>query len=347
MVALEAVKKRFSAFVRKNSLAVVPLLVAWAASLLLLPRSASTDDVPIPLVDMREVESRALSESAIAATRDLSPLGLALGQKIREFFLLEWEMGALDARATANTELSTTESLESAENDRELMTTLEQKKGPIVRELQLLAERVDREEGTEALLHVRAKQAVRFLSAIEQFRASGKESNDLKELGGRILAMFRKAGWSSGSNILLSQDELRVHYLVVWNDLVGTNKVQGFQLSREEQKLLHRFQIMHPTMPERTRHALLHQKGKIDAKAYAALENEAIAQFLLERIKRVSVADPAYPALYASAVVLARTQRGEEQAYKNVTDWLRLHPDGEWTLRARNLAHRLRLSVAP
>jgi TolA-binding protein len=67
------------------------------------------------------------------------------------------------------------------------------------------------------------------------------------------------------------------------------------------------------------------------------VEAEAMAAegWRLDKVRRIGALDPAYPTAYAVGVAHYR-HKDYEAAVESFRDWIDAHPNGPWTLRARN-----------
>jgi hypothetical protein len=55
----------------------------------------------------------------------------------------------------------------------------------------------------------------------------------------------------------------------------------------------------------------------------------------LEKVRKIASIDPAYPAAYAIGVAQYR-HKDYEASVQTLREWLEQHPDGPYTIRARN-----------
>jgi hypothetical protein len=291
-------------------LAIVPIAVAVLFGVLLLPRRADPDDVPVPIpaagslakaasVD-RDLARRARSELLPGAVR-------ALGSAIRQYHTLE---GTSEAAPLAEARRRVDDALTSA-----------------------------LPSGQDALLQLRAVQLEGFLDALRSFEATGVESDELMALGGRFVASMRAAGWCSGHALLPGEPALRTMFKEMWNALLGLDGRPGFEPSLDEQRALYAFVLAHPHPSAPMRAAIeAARRGAHDTRACEGVreaERSASEAFRLERIARLAAIDPDYPAAYARGVASFRRAdyRGASTAFRA---WLTDHPDGPLALRAQS-----------
>jgi TolA-binding protein len=112
-----------------------------------------------------------------------------------------------------------------------------------------------------------------------------------------------------------------------------------FEPALDEQRALYAFYLRHPHAPEAARKRIDEARSSArTAKACAALdEAERLAAELwrVDKVKKIALADPDYPRDYALGILNYR-RKTFEAAAESFRDWLDKHPDGPWTLRARN-----------
>jgi hypothetical protein len=279
----------------------------------MLPRARAPVAVPLPSPDLRNVEwtedvDRATARRA--AREKLPDDARLLGQAVRDFNLASAhdDPGADWAR--------TRRAIDGA-----------------------VATLMQRPDGTEQILALRAFQLERFLEEVRAFERTGESSQELDELGGAFVRRMRFAGWCKDHTILLSEHELRVAFKLAWNATVQLDGRPGFDPTQDEMRVLYTFYFLHPHAPEGVRAQIdTHRKTAKTAKECAALdagERLAADAWRLEKVDRYAKLDPSYPAGFARGVLLYRLARYDD-ASRAFEGWLAQHPSGPLALRAEN-----------
>jgi hypothetical protein len=293
------------------SLALVPLGVALVLGVLLLPRRATPESVPLPVASAHELASIAAADHARAERARATPLPgpvRALGSALRDFHTME----ARDADS---------------------------------RELYEARRKVDEafldafHGGTEPILDLRAVQLEGFLDEMHRFEATGEQTPELKALAGGFVRALTAGGWCEGHSVAPEDDALRTMFKQMWNSFLGLEGQPAMAPALDEQRALFAFDLSHAHPAKQIRDALdAARRGARDEKACLAVaegERRAIESWRLERIARLAAIDPSYPTEYARGV--ASYRRGDfgasAQAFRV---WLRDHPDGPLALRAQN-----------
>lgn len=292
-------------------LVLVPVGVAVLLGLLLVPRRAVPEGVPLPIADPRAIERVAVADRELAEQVRREPLPgpvRALGSAIREFHALE----ARDADAR---------SLGDARRAVDLT----------------LIDAVP--AGNGALLRLRAVELASFLDEATRFEATGQESAELKALAGGFVRSMKNEGWCSGHTLVPPRPVLHVMFKQMWNAFLGLERSADLAPTLDEQRSLYAFYLSHAHPSKAMREAIAAaRRGARDAKACRALvdaERAATESWRLDRIARVAALDPTYPADYARGVSAFR--QGEYAASaKAFRNWLRDHPEGPFALRAQN-----------
>jgi hypothetical protein len=293
------------------SLALVPLGVALVLGILLLPRRAAPESVPLPVASGSELARVAAADHARAERGRREPLPgpvRALGSTLRDFHTLE----AKDA------------------DNRELYEARRTVDAAFVEAFR---------GGTEPLLALRAVQLEGFLDEIHRFEATGEQSSELKALAGAFVRSLTTEGWCDGHSVAPDDDALRTMFKQMWNAFLGLEGQPEMAPTLDEQRAVYAFYLSHAHPPKTMRDALdAARRGARDATACTAIaeaERAATESWRLERIARLGALDPSYPTEYARGV--ASYRRGDfgasAQAFRV---WLREHPDGPLALRAQN-----------
>ena len=293
------------------SLALVPLGVALVLGVLLLPRRAAPESVPLPVASSSELARIAAADHALAERARHQPLPgpvRALGSTLRAFHTLEAGDG----------------------DNREIYEARHAVDDAFLEALQ---------GGTEPLRELRAVQLEGFLDEMHRFEATGEQSPELKALAGAFVRSLTTEGWCDGHSVAPDDDALRAMFKQMWNAFLGLEAHAEMAPALDEQRALYAFYLSHAHPPKTMRDALAAaRRGARDEKACTAIaeaERAATELWRLERIARIGAMDPSYPTEFARGV--ASYRRGDfgasAQAFRV---WLREHPDGPLALRAQN-----------
>jgi hypothetical protein len=293
------------------SLALVPLGVALVLGVLLLPRRAAPESVPLPVASGTELARVAAADHARAERARHAPLPgpvRALGSALRDYHTME-------ARDADNRELY------GARH------TVDEAFADAFR------------GGVEPMLDLRAIQLEGFLDEIHRFESTGEQTPELKALAGAFVRSLTLDGWCEGHTVAPDDGALRTMFKQMWNAFLGLEGQPEMALALDEQRAVYAFYLSHPHPPKAMRDALeaARRGARDDAACLAIAEAErgATESWRLERIARLAAIDPAYPVEYARGVSSYR--RGDfgasAQAFRV---WLREHPDGPLALRAQN-----------
>jgi hypothetical protein len=293
-------------------LALIPIAVAVTLGVLLLPREALPDGVPVPIPDGRALAHSAARDHELAerARRESLPGTVrALGSALRAFHMLEaGEPAGVDTISQAHS------ALEAA----------------VARALQ---------DGGDALLRLRAVQLESFLSEVERFERTGVQSAELASIAGNFVSSMESEGWYDGHAFAASEGALRAMYKEMWNRLLGLEKNAAFDVPLDEERALYVLYLSHPHPTPSARAAIAAaRRGARDARACQGVEEAervAVEAWRIDRISRLAAIDPSYPATYARGVCNLR--RGDYvHAADDLAGWLHDHPDGPLSLRARS-----------
>lgn len=289
----------------------MPVVVAVVMLALSTRHAAPPADVPLPIVDAKSLAAVEMADDARAATaaRDGLPAEVrALGSAIRDFDSREAKSG--DERAMAEAR---------AGIDRVLPEAIA--------------------HGAAPLLTLRAFELTAFLRELRAFETSGETSDELAAVAGPFVARMKDAGWIDGNRISMNDHARRAAFKTAWNAVVGVDRMPDFALTLDETRALYMFYLSHPHVGERDRQAIdLARKNAASEAACAAVrarETRAVESWTLDKVDRLGKIDPAYPLAYARGVVHYR-MGSWEAARRDFDFWLDRHPEGPWTLRARN-----------
>jgi hypothetical protein len=299
-------------------LALVPLGVALVLGVLLLPRRAEPEGVPLPLADAASLARTAAGDHALAEKARHEPLPgavRALGSAVRAFHTLE----AHDAEA------------------RELYAARGAVDDALVDALR---------GGAEPLLELRALELEGFLDEVHRFESTGEQSDEMLALAGAFVRSMTLEGWVQGRRIAADDAALRTLFKNMWNGFLGPEVRAEFAPNLDEQRALYAFYLSHPHAPRGMRDAIeaarRGARNEKDCEALEQAEHAAIESWQLDHIERLQAIDPTYPADYARGVASygRRDYVGSARAFRA---WLTDHPEGPLTMRAKNY---LRAAVA-
>ena len=292
-------------------LALIPIVVGVLFAFLLFPHETPPDDVPMPDLDVRRLAATERADDARAGRAEKTPLPVevrALGEAIRNFDTTE----AKDPPHAPWPDLR--RALDESREDA-------------------LA------KGDDAVLDLRAVQMEHFLEEVHAWRKTGKESPELDAVGGGFVRRMTMTGYIKDGVLELSDRELRVAFKLRWNAVTRLEALPAFQPTLDEMRAFYMFDLLHPHPTQAARETLAaarkNARSRADCDALAAGEQIAAEQWRLDKIDKLARIDPSYPALYARGVALYRATKFDESA-RAFEQWLRLHPDGPLTLRARN-----------
>src|SRR5262249_54810325 len=147
------------------------------------------------------------------------------------------------------------------------------------------------------------------------------------------------AGWAVNRRVLLSEGQRRVAFKTVWNSLVGVDKRPAFAITLDEQRDLYSFYFTHPHPADSHRRSLATQRRHAEAPEACvradAEERRQSAIWLADKIKKLQMIDPAYPATYALGVAYYHGGR-YDLSIEAFNAFINAHPDGCYALRAKN-----------
>jgi hypothetical protein len=179
--------------------------------------------------------------------------------------------------------------------------------------LRSLAKDELREDAGRPLLALRAVQTELFVEATHEWERTGAVGAELSELGGDFVDLARRSAWVTEQKLVLEDEERALLFRMRWNDLTALGAAPPFADTEDELRERYSLLLRHPsgaTPEERARHQL----GYLDA---------------------VEAFDHDFPALFARGVLLFRSGAYEASA-DAFRAHLSAHPDGPWTLRAKN-----------
>jgi hypothetical protein len=165
------------------------------------------------------------------------------------------------------------------------------------------------ERGLAGLL---ALQTELFIAATHAYEKSGKVGPELRELGGDFLASARQNDWLRGRTLVLDDDERAALFRLRWTELTGLRAQASFS----------------PTLDEYRAYYALHLRNLRGS-------NRERTERAFAAVRALEKRDPGYPAAFARGVLYYRAGLFQEAA-EAFGAHLARHPDGPWTLRAKN-----------
>jgi hypothetical protein len=292
------------------ALAAIPLGASLLVGMLLLPRQAMPDALPLPVADPHSLRQSLERDGDLAARARASPLpGVvrAVGSALRDFHALE---------------LTGAQPNELARARRAIDTSL-----------------INAQSEADGLLELRAIQLEAFLVEVGRFASTGAESPELGALAGGFVRTMRSEAWCEGHRLMLTEPQLRALFKQMWNALLGLSEKAPFALTLDEQRALFALRLSGSHVPAHLRDSLAAAKREAkDPRTCSSIEQserQALEKWSLDHISRLEAIDPIYPAAYARGI--ARLRGGSyAQAANAFHEWLAQHPDGALALRARS-----------
>jgi hypothetical protein len=312
-VVRKIIGKSPTANASSRALALIPVCVTIVFAALMLPRSATPGEVPVPKVDTRELaRAEALDAQRVqdARIRPLSPSLILLGSAIRGHMRLE---------ATPS----------SSQGELEMARVA----------LNQALVRAGTDDGPEGLLRLRAVQTLRFLDAVTDFEATGVVSEELTDLGGDFVTRMRTIGWIEKHHLLMDEGALRSAYKTMWNQIVGADRIPALALTLDESRALYAFYISHPLAESRM--VGVYEEQRKNAKTERECRQLDLAQanareaWRLDKVKRIGALDPEYPTSFALGVSQYHLGKYPASA-ESFRGHLRAHPNGALSLLAQN-----------
>ncbi|MEO8876418.1 MAG: hypothetical protein ABI461_12585 [Polyangiaceae bacterium] len=301
-----------------RALAFIPVGVAAILFALMIPRAAPPADVPLPIVDEQTLTREEAADDALATRAEKEGLPgdvRALGSAIRDFNSKQTENADPPAMMAARTAIYTA-----------------------ISEAKL--------SSADSLLILRAFELSDFLRELRAFEHGSPPSAELAAVGGPFVARMTDAGWVNGNAIAMDEHARRAAFKVAWNAIVGVDDMPPYALTLDEARVLYMFYLRHPHVSERDRQSieLSRKSARSEAACVAVREREerALETWRLDKVEKLGKADASYPLAYARGVEHYRMGLADAAA-RDFEFWIDAHPDGAWTLRARN---QLRGAVA-
>lgn len=299
-------------------LAFVPVSIAAVMLALVMPRAAPPEEVPLPQLDSRalsRVEQDDAARAASARDKRLPDEVLAVGTALRLFQRAQ-------AKATSTDEIAAARA--SLDHALGLLVT---------------GGESEREAAVDRLVSLRAVQLDSFLTEVARFESTGVVSDELVDLGGAFVDRMRSAGWIDGQRVLLSNAERRATFKIVWSTIIGSGLIPKLAPTLDEQRVLYTLYLTRPHPPDAQRTSFAVQRRAAvtgeDCARVDTQERLAAEMWRADKIRKLGEIDPTYPTAYALGVAHYRAAR-YDQSVDAFRAWLDAHPDGPYTLRARN-----------
>jgi len=272
-------------------LAAVPVVVGVVGGALLLPRAIVPSRVPLPVPDTAALRAEASEDDARADAAGSA--GLPAGVREVGGALRAWNELAFRAD-------------DAVEHDAHAQAV----------RLGALARAAREAHGDDALLALRAIQTRAFLEELARFEATGDESDELRAVGGNVVARMRAVGWIDGHRLVLGSPTWRVLYKSLWGRALGLVDAPPFALSLDDEREIARAQLAHPHPAEVERASLEVERARAasaeECEAVARRAREAADRWRLGKVDAWGARDPSYPVAYARGVLLFRLGRFPE-----------------------------------
>lgn len=298
-------------------LALVPVSIAFVLLVLMMPRATPPDEVPMPRVDHRALAASTKDDVARAERARAQRLRddvLAVGTAMRAYQKAQGESAPADVQTDAKLRL---------ENALNLLLTSDK----------------DTVAAYDELRSLRAVQLDQFLVAVKEYETTGKASNDLVELGGSFVERMKAAGWLEGTKLHLDDAQRRAAFKTVWTAILIGNAPTPLAVPIDEQRVLYSLYIARPHAPESQRKGFDVRRASASTteECLRVQHDESIAaeMWRADKVRKLGELDPTYPTNYALGVSFFKAGHFEDSA-QAFQKWIEAHPDGPWTLRARN-----------
>lgn len=296
-------------------LALIPVTATVLMGLLMMPRAAVPEEIPLPAIDGRALGATMSEDDALAAksrTERLSGDLLRIGTAVRAFNRASLPGSTPELVTSARTELDDSVRDYAGRDPKGVY---------------------------DGLRTLRAAQLDGFLTEVTRWESTGEISKELEDLGGGFVERMNDAGWVRNGKILLDDTQRRVAYKLVWTASVGAEQSPALKLTLDEQRALYTLYLSRPHAPEglRTAFDARRKTATTDADCTKAndIERLALEAWRMDKIKRFGELDPTYPTAYALGVANYRAGRYEPAA-EAFRAWIEKHPEGRLSLRAQN-----------
>jgi hypothetical protein len=273
------------------------LVIGGSALLLAVPRAVEPSALPQPRLDTAALAHIAEQDDDLARRTNAETLDVDVRALGREIRAYNTAAAGSDESAFAAA--------------RERVARAAQKAGPF----------------GEQLIALRAYQQARFLDELHAWQKTGTASAELIALSGDFLDAVVRSGWCvpGGRELIVGDRELRALFKKRWNTIVSAEG-ETLALSADEERARLGFVLAHPFVAN--------DPATRDLKDTVLVERRS-ARTRLKTIEHLAALDADYPAELARGVVLYRTAQFQPAA-DAFRRHLEAHPDGAYTLRARN-----------
>jgi hypothetical protein len=288
---------------------LVALAIAGVGLLLGAPRGVEPVEVPLPIAEAKALQATAATDARQAA-------------EMRSMSDSERSGAGYDLRVVGE-RLRAYNAADDARDADALARA---------RHELLLAIRIVRErDGAEPLLRLRAYHLSIFQRELLAWESTGVQGDELRAVGGDFIGLAQHASWTRPPHQLSPDATVRAALFKRRFAEVTSLREAAFALSLDESRALYAFMLSHPLPGEGT----------------PAAREQAAWTWTLRKAEEFALIDPSYPIELARGVALIRLGNGRE-AVIALRDHLGKHPDGPYTLRARNyLAKALELGGQP
>jgi hypothetical protein len=185
--------------------------------------------------------------------------------------------------------------------------------GRILSDLRDATRTAGERHGVRALQRLRAVQGELFERAVEEFERTGERTRELDELGGNLVDKAEESGWLVAGRLLLGPEERAIFFRIRWAELTGVRSAAPFAPTLDEWRVYYGFLLAHPEGPP----------GPARLRSQFAY------------VTALSKRDSTYP-LWLARGVLQFRQGAMAEAAEAFRNYLAEHPDGPYTLRAKN-----------
>jgi tetratricopeptide (TPR) repeat protein len=182
----------------------------------------------------------------------------------------------------------------------------------VLGQVRMAVRRAREQKNEPGLLGLLALQTRLFIDATHAFEKTGNPSTDLRELGGDFVWVAKQNGWLDGRKLVLDDDERAAIFRMRWTELTALRSEAAFS----------------PTLDEYRAYYALYLRR-------AGISSREGGERAFSVVRALEKRDPSYPAAFARGVLFYRAGSFDEAA-DAFRMHLALHPDGPWTLRAKN-----------
>lgn len=172
--------------------------------------------------------------------------------------------------------------------------------------------------GDEPLLQLRALQTHQFLRASRTLISADPPTpatNNLESLGGQLVRHGRVRGWFSEQGFLGDERTAAVLFQIHWSRATGLIDTHPFAPDVNDWKIYYRFLLSAPVNSD--------------------VDPRTDARWKLQQVAQLQRHDAGYPWLLAQGILLRRANQPAKATVALLAHRKR-HPEGDWSLLARN-----------